>query len=133
MKYLSNYIESKQTELFNSTGAFFAFSDKQFNEGRAPGPIKYVSLGAGMICPKSNVKALLRGLSRINEEGIKADIAENGIKAIIHRELANHECQISMDISDAVDKLADYPGITEETVQAEWPEYFQNCVDNDYF
>ena len=133
MNYLSHYTENLQTELFKSTGAFFAFSDKQFEAGKAAGPIRYVSLGAGMICPKANVKTLIDGLDSINTNGIAADIAENGIKAIIHRELSNHEAQITMDISDTVDKLSDYPGITRETIQAEWKEYFQMCVDNDYF
>ena len=132
MNYLSHYIEAQQTELFNSTGAFFAFGDKQFDEAKQDG-VKYVSLGAGMICPKSNVDTLTSGLSEISTAGIAADIAENGIKAIIHRELANHEAQITCDIEDTVGALFDYPGITRETVQAEWSEYWQNCIDNDCF
>lgn len=132
MKYLSNYTENLQTKLFNSTGAFFAFSNKQFDEAKQDG-IKYVALGAGMICPKPNVNTLINRLDEINTNGIAADIAENGVKAIIHRELTNHECQITMDISDAVDKLVDYPEVTRETVQAEWSEYWQHCIDNDYF
>lgn len=131
MKYLSHYTENAQTELFDKTGAFFAFSEKQFKEAMTEG-VKYVSCGAGLICPKQHVDELASGLSNINTKGIEADLAENGKKAIIHRELANHECQISMDISDAVDKLADYP-ITEEEVQAEWSEYFALCVKNDWF
>jgi|TARA_Y100000296_G_scaffold38168_1_gene44188 hypothetical protein len=132
MKYLSNYTENLQTELFGSAGAFFAFGEKQFNEQKQENT-RYVSLGAGMICPKPNVDALIEGLESINANGIAADIAENGIKAIIHRELANHEAQITYDISDTVDKLADYPGITPEMIQAEFPAYYQHCVDNDYF
>ncbi len=80
MKYLSNYTEDLQSKLFNSTGAFFAFSNKQFDGAKQKG-IKYVSLGAGMICPKLNVDALIDGLDLINTNGIAADIAENGIKA----------------------------------------------------
>jgi len=86
-----------------------------------------------MICPIDNIDALTSGLDSITADGIKADIAANGLKAIIHRELANHEAQIACDISDTVDALTDYPGITRETIQAEWKEYFQHCVDNDYF
>jgi len=86
-----------------------------------------------MICPSDNIDALVTGLDNISTDGIKADIAANGIKAIIHRELANYEAQIVMDISDTVDALAEYPGITRETIQDEWKEYFQYCVDNDYF
>ena len=132
MPYLSHYTETLQTELFNSTGAFFAFSQKQFDEAKQEG-IKYASLGGGMICPSDNIDALTGGLDSITTDGIKADIAANGLKVIIHRELANHEAQITCDISDTVDALTDYPGITRETIQAEWKDYFQHCVDNDCF
>ena len=132
MPYLSHYTETLQTQLFNSTGAFFAFSQKQFDEGGQPG-VTYASLGAGMICPKDNIDVLVTGLAEIRENGIKLDIEANGLKAIIHREFANHEAQITMDITDTVDALEDYPGITSETIQAEWSEFFQHCIDNDYF
>ena len=132
MPYLSHYTETLQTELFDSTGTFFAFSQKQFDEAKQEG-INYASLGRGMICPIDNIVALTSGLYIIITDGIKADIAANGLKAIIHRELANHEAQITYDISDTVDALTDYPGITRETIQAEWKDYFQHCVDNDCF
>lgn len=32
MKYLSDYIQQPQTALFDELGAFFAFSNKQFDE-----------------------------------------------------------------------------------------------------
>jgi len=37
MKYLTNYIEEEQTEALNRAGAFFAFSDKQFDEAKKEG------------------------------------------------------------------------------------------------
>jgi hypothetical protein len=46
--------------------------------------------------------------------------------------LANQEAQISRHISDTVAALAGY-GITEAEVKAEWPGYFQHCIDNDLF
>jgi hypothetical protein len=51
MKYLSNYVEAAQTKLFNETGTFFAFSNKQYDD-QAKAGIEYASLGAGIICPK---------------------------------------------------------------------------------
>lgn len=131
MKYLSDYTKQAQTELLNELGAFFAFSNKQFNEAKKDG-IKYVSLSSGLICPKDNVKTLIEGLDGINERGIKADIAENGIKEIIWRELGNHEAQITGDISDTVDKLADYP-ITRDMISDEYAVYFNMCVEKDNF
>ena len=131
MKYLSNYMEDQQTEAFKVNGAFFAFSSKQFDEQKADG-VKYVSVGAGLIAPKENVTQLIDQLDTIHQTAMQQDIAENGVKAIIHRELANHECQITMDYSDAFAVLEPY-GITEEQVKAEWGEFWQTCVDNDYF
>lgn len=131
MKYLSDYINNAQTEVFNKHGAFFAFSNKQFDEKKQNG-VKYVSLGAGLICPVNNAKQLNTDLNAVWDAGIKQDLAENGIKAIIHRELANHECQITGDYSEVIDKLSAY-GITSEQIEAEWPEYWDLCVENDYF
>lgn len=131
MKYLSDYMENKQTAAFNQFGAFFAFSDSQFNE-KAIKCFKYASLGSGLIAPVGNAKPLYEALETIHTEAMAQDVSENGIKAIIRRELANHECQITCDYSDALDKLEPY-GITESQVKAEWPEFWQACVDNDYF
>ncbi|MCP3921309.1 MAG: hypothetical protein GY714_01860 [Desulfobacterales bacterium] len=114
MKYLSDYIEEAQTKLFNDMGAFFAFSNSQLEEKREKDVI-YVSCGAGLIAPKCNAKELMDGLNKIAEQGIEQDIKENGIKAIIERELNNHECYYTGDIEDCVDKLADYP-ITQQQI-----------------
>lgn len=132
MPYLSHYTEQAQTDLFNKMGAFFAFSQDQFDERKIEGVV-YTSMMAGLVCPKNNADALFQELDNIIQSGIASDIAANGLKKIIHRELANHEAQISMDIESTVHALSGYPGITRETIQAEWREFFQHCIDNDYF
>ena len=131
MKYLSDYTNVKQTKLWNDNGAFFAFGDKQLDEKKQEG-VAYVSLGMGLIAPKENASKIIEGLESIYTEGIQQDISDNGIKAIIHRELANHEAQITGDISDTVEALEFY-GITRAQVRAEYPSYFEHCVANDYF
>lgn len=131
MKYLSNYIEQKQTDLFNKTGAFFAFSQKQLDEKKQDN-INYVSCGSGLIAPKENVNQLINGLETIHAEGIAEDIKENGKPAIIQRELGNHEAQITGDISDTVDSLDGY-GITTAEVRAGYSVFYQTCIDNDWF
>ena len=131
MTYLSDYMNDKQSTLFKATGAFFAFSQKQFDEAKIK-DVKYNILGSGMICPKERVDELLTGLETIHTDAIKLDIAENGIKAIIHRELGNHECQITNDTSNVVEHLEPY-GITELQINAEWSEFFKECVKNDWF
>jgi len=131
MKYLSNYTEEAQTKLFDECGAFFAFGQKQLEEKKVS-DVEYVSLGHGLICPKANVKVLSDGLDNIQEKGIKQDIAENGKSAIIHRELANHEAQITMSISDTIGALDGY-GFTTEEIEAEFKKFFDHCVENDLF
>ena len=118
MKSLSNYTEEKQTELFLSTGAFFAFSNKQLAEKKQVN-VKYVSVGLGLFVPKENAKSLIDGLESINDEGIKQDMAENGKDKIIRRELFNYECFYTGDVSDCVEALSEY-GITREEIEAQY-------------
>jgi hypothetical protein len=131
MKTLSSYTEARTTELLNSTGAFFAFGQKQMDEQKVEG-ITYTSMGGGLIVPIVNAAQFADGFKTIMSESIAQDIAENGKPAIIRRELANHEAQITSDISDTVEALEGY-GISEEEVQAQWGAFFQDCIDNDYF
>jgi hypothetical protein len=114
MKYLSDYMSDKQTALFKKTGSFFAFGRKQFEEKRVEG-VKYYNMGAGLLCPKETAKELSDGLDKIYVEAIAQDMEENGKKAIILRELGNHECWYTGDPEPCVDKLKDYP-ITKEEV-----------------
>ena len=107
MKYLSDYIQEKQTKLFNDLWIIFAFSDKQFNEQKKEW-IVYTSLWSWIICPKENAKEFIKRHWNIVEEWIQEDIKENWIEKIIERELANHECYYTWDVSDAVDRLVDY-------------------------
>jgi len=116
MKYLSDYTQAAQTKCFEETGSFFAFSNKQLDEKKQDG-VTYVSLGHGLICPKQNAKEVHERLNNIHAEGIKLDIEENGIEAIIKRELGNYECYYTGEIDDAVDALEDYDDITVEMIK----------------
>jgi len=131
MKHLQDYIDEAQSKAFDDNGAFFAFGKKQFNEAKKDG-VKYSDIGYGLICPTNNVEKLMDELEKISENGIKQDIKENGIKNIIHRELANHEAQITRNIDDTVDALIDY-NITREQIADEYKEYLKLCVKNDWF
>lgn len=116
MKYLSNYTEDLTTELLDKTGAFFAFSQEQFDRAKTEG-VEYVNMGAGLICPKGQTEFFDEQFKTIVENGIKQDIAENGIEAIIERELCNHEAYYVGEIEDTVDKLEGY-GVSREQVIA---------------
>ena len=123
MKYLTDYTEARLTALYTETGAFYAFSTKQFEEQKKEG-VKYMSLGGGTICPEATAERLVAGTESLLADGIAADLAENGKAAIINRELANHEYTYTCDITDTVSALGGY-GITEEEVQAETAEHLR--------
>lgn len=126
MKYLSNYMEEKQTAAFNDAGAFFAFSTKQFEESKKEG-INYMNVGSGLICPEDKARELIARLELIHKEAIKQDIEENGIENIIERELHNHEAGYTMEIDDTFEALRAY-GITKAEVikkfnSIDWSKY----------
>jgi len=114
MKYLSDYMNDSQTELFKKTGSFFAFSGKQLAEQRVEGVV-YVNLDGGMICPKDTVEELIDGLNCIHDKAIEDDINDNGIDAIIKRELGNHECYYTGDYEAVLEVLDPY-GISEQQI-----------------
>ena len=91
MKYLSDYTQEATTKALNAHGAFWAFSQSQFNEQKKEG-VKYVTMGSGLVCKSGHSQALADDLDAVRAAGIAQDIAENGLDGIIKRELYNHEC-----------------------------------------
>ncbi len=136
MKYLNDYMEAAQTELLDDMGAFFAFSSEQFKEGAAKVGAskdnKVAQFQNGGYVLSKNRDELMSGLNSIHDKAIKQDIAENGIKNIIHRELANYETQINGDLEPAQEALKVY-GITSYEVAIEYKEYFKYCCKHDLF
>ena len=119
MKYLNT--NKAISTLLDELEVFFTFSEKQFDEQKREG-VEYVSLGAGYICPKENVEKYIKGLKRIKNQRIQADLKYNGKKGVILRELGNYEDYITYSIDDTLNALAGY-GITSEKVQAKVNDY----------
>ena len=128
MKYLQDYMEKKQTDLFKKTGSFFAFSIKQFNEQKKEG-MKYINMGRGMLTEQGNEKELIEGLDKIYQKAIKQDLKENGKDKIILRELLNHEAFYVHCIEDTVRKLADYEGRSEADISKVYSKNVAKYVD----
>ncbi len=132
MGSLKEIVEDKQTELFRELGVFFAFNDKQINEGLDDLGVvtsDVVSVGGGMIVLKKNADELVKRLRQIHFEGIKQDIAENGIDNIIAREMANYETHISLNgYDDVKTQLADYD-VSEEQLKKGWQKH---CATAEY-
>lgn len=129
MNYLSDYTGPLITAALNRAGAFFAFSDQQFQEQRDPlrDNLTYRSLGAGLICPKENAAALMAEIEAAAKAGREQDVKENGRAGVIRRELANHECTYSGSAHEAMEVLAEY-GFAEDEVLA----IFSTMLKEDY-
>ena len=125
MKYLSDYMEAKQTALFNRTGTIFAFSDKQFDEQAIKGK-EYSRIGQGMLTQKGNEMKVIKTLEKIYQQAMVQDLKENGIKGVIQRELENYEVYYTNDLEPAMEALKDYPEITQKDIikvyQRKWNE-----------
>tara|TARA_Y100001963_G_scaffold109112_1_gene150796 strand:- start:191 stop:592 length:402 start_codon:yes stop_codon:yes gene_type:complete len=112
MKYLSEIMEEKQTELFNKYNVFFAFNDEQFKEGLNKYNLtkddKITNMKNGVFCPSKHVKDFINDHYNHYKNSIKEDMKQGKDKVIL-RELSNHECFYTGDISDCVSTLKDYP------------------------
>ena len=128
MKYLTHYIEEERTKLFKDFGAFFAFNQEQADKGIIKG-VKYVSLGAGLYCPKVNVDNLISGLDRVGTDGMAKDIVENGKEGIIRRELSNFECYYTGDLTTALDVLEPY-GFTDEEISKVYSDNYLEMTED---
>ena len=131
MKHQSDYIETPRQKLFKKCGAFYAFSNKQFEEKREPNT-KYIHLGHGLLVRKQDRDQLLDGLEQIQSKAIKQDLKDHTKKEIIWRELANHECHYDGELQPIYDKLLLYP-ITKEEIDKEYQKYYLYCCENDLF
>lgn len=115
MKYLSDYSQEAVSKALEKNGAFFAFSQAQLEEQKKEG-VTYGALPGGLICPVANATQLLEELKAASQNAVKQDLEENGLDAIIERELANHECWYTGEIEDAVEALSIYEGATIEKI-----------------
>ena len=125
------------TPILEANGAFFAFSQSQFDEQKKEGVI-YVSMGAGLICPKENADKLHEEVKRKSTKAIKAEIKKKGAKAIIRYEYFNHESQISMSTESAENALKRYietaPNeFTKELIYETFKECFNEVIEKDLF
>ena len=115
MKTLTNYLEAAHTKIFNNHGAFFAFSDEQF-EAKAKKGVRYCSMSGGLICPKDNAKQLNKDLETAYLDAIKKHKSEHSKEEIILAQIYNHECYYTWNWSRVTEVLEDY-GYTDQDVE----------------
>jgi len=119
MKYLTDYLNPLVSDVLDTYGAFFAFSDRSFEEQRDTERPKedYCTVRGypGLVVLKDTVDEIVSQLRKVYADAIQQDITENGKEAVIRRELNNHEAMCTMDPTDTIAALAGYD-ITEEEV-----------------
>lgn len=105
---IRNQEKEKISKLGDECGLFYAFSTKQFEEGKKKNPVeegeKYTSLGMGGFIPSRNFKKFCEGLDKITAETDRS-LKENkeGEEEAILYELRNYECFYSYDLNDVFD------------------------------
>ncbi len=132
MKYLSNSMEKKRTELFKRTCAFYAFTRQQFVEGKLRNnldkDVVLVTLREYFYVPRKYVEELREGLEEIEKERIREDLKENSIETIIKREMYNYGQFWEYNIDELHEKLKDYRDITRKKIR----KVFTKEVENFY-
>lgn len=123
--------QADTNNLMTECGVFWAFGQKQFEEGlakvkptMAPGE-KLLDIGAGGFMPKSNKEKYIQGMRVIREEFNAAMKDEKTRADYILYELHNHEAFYTGALSSTLDALGeDY---TREEVQAVYKHHNKNA------
>src|SRR5690606_17950952 len=95
------------TELFKNNGAFFAYSNKQFNEQKKEG-IQYINILAGLMAPKDKAKFILSEMERLYDESVIEHVKNETAEKIISYEYFNHETQLTGETNSIVDLFTEY-------------------------
>lgn len=136
MKYLSDYTKEATSAALTKNGGIFAFSTEQFDSQKEEGKI-YVSMGAGLYCPKENAQNLYDEIEQAHRNGILQDVAENGAEKIIEREYFNYEMQITWDPSNFHDEMKLYKDVfpeqfTDKLIRTICNKCYKKAIDNDW-
>lgn len=99
------------SEVLEKHGAFWAFSDKQFNEQKKDG-VRYVSCGAGLIAPKDNIDNFTKELDKAIKETkrIEKERIEARAKVLKIEKLSKDERILNRKIliKDAISRINNY-------------------------
>jgi hypothetical protein len=133
-----DYIKDDLTRLFSDTGAFYAFSESQYNEQAQKG-VRYVRAQMGLYVPMGEkYKQFFDRLDAIYTDKGAEFFQLQGLEKIAKYEFWNYETAYTGDTSDAREALAKwqtYTGLTDSEYQDELSKIFKNCfkyaVDND--
>jgi|14BtaG_2_1085337.scaffolds.fasta_scaffold11058_3 hypothetical protein len=126
MKKGKKWLNSEIERIYDKYDAFYAFSDKQYKEGRKKG-VGYISMGGGLLVPKNNAREFHEVLmNAMNEHkaymrNLLEDTKER--EELIKYELNNYECFYTGDIYQCVESLKEYDISRDEIAEVFQKEY----------
>ena len=129
--------ERTQNE-FNSLPLMFAFSNKQFEEGKKKLDVKddkeLVSIGGGGFIKKVDAHLLDEMINRHNKEYEELMQNDEFVYSAFYYELGNHEFCITLDPTDTlaalcltVEEMRDNPRLMKLFLAAK-RDYLKNCI-----
>ncbi len=126
----------RHNKLIEESGVFFAFSEKQLEEGKLKYPLregeKYVGIGMGGFIRQTQLAGFIEGLQTIEKWGkeeakkIRASKVESE-KAILY-ELQNYESFYTGSIAEAFEALSS-EGYTRKEVSRVYRKYYQRFAE----
>ena len=104
-------MQDKLSSIFDELGVFFAFSDKQFQEGKQKRNIKenekIAAIQGGGFLPSKNAKSYIKKTNDLMV-WLEKQVKKLNPEAVIGYELNNHECYYTGDVSPAYEVLQAY-------------------------
>jgi len=135
MKYLSDYIDEGTKGLNDKHKVFFAFNEEQFSEGVNKYNLNCDDVkggGSGIYGLPEGLQGYYKDFSDAHDKAVTQDIKDNGLDAIIQRELMNYEAHLSYDLINVKTALGWYK-ITDEHFNKQYDIFIQHCLDNGLF
>ncbi len=114
MENFTDFIADKNTMLLNKYGAFFAFSQDQFEKSREAG-VEYIS-AHGLVVPKTKAKSYFDERNSMTIKAKEEYLKVYDLKDIIRYELFNYEAFYTYSIEDSLEAL-EFFGANKEQVQ----------------
>jgi len=113
---LNKEVQNKLSEIIEDCGVFFAFSEKQFEEGAKGKPKSdFTNIGMGGIVPKKNAAKYEKQSDKLTQ-WYTDEVKKLNPVDVIRYELNNHEAYYTGDIEDTFDVVKGF-GYTREQVR----------------
>lgn len=127
--HIKTFYDIELTKLTNESGAFYAFSDRQYNALKQDG-VTYTQLPDGLIINKDLAVSFHEARSNLFREATKKYLEVNSKESIILYELCNHECFYCRDGLETVFEIVKAYNFTEDEVREVWRSNYDKMTQD---